>query len=292
MFRILSCALLVAGAGAFSARRGQMQMSKKSTLYFDWKKVNKPLFLRDPLAGFGPDGQWLPKTKEGMSQALPWSDKPVIGDGNLAGDRGFDPWGLSKIFPLAWLRAAEIKHGRVCMLAAVGLIAPELVQNPVGYEGLQFDPVFQEMNAFKALGTVPGLGLAQIVLVAGLVEIFSIKSNYEGTFTFDDGLTSIERSDIDSGAFKFLTGGAKNALAADTKSKFETLQVTEQVSPGDLGFDPLGFADDGIKPEFAEAEIKHARLAMLGTLGMLIQQAKTPEFGLLEYTGKYFAGEV
>ena len=42
-------------------------------------------------------------------------------------------------------------------------------------------------------------------------------------------------------------------------------------TPGDLGFDPLGFSDNGIRPDYALAEIKHARLAMLGALGMLFQ---------------------
>lgn len=45
----------------------------------------------------------------------------------------------------------------------------------------------------------------------------------------------------------------------------------EKFTPGDLGFDPLGFSDAGIRPDYALAEIKHARLAMLGALGMLFQ---------------------
>ena len=44
----------------------------------------------------------------------------------MAGDVGFDPLGLSEIddlgIDLYWLREAEIKHGRVAMLAATGVI--------------------------------------------------------------------------------------------------------------------------------------------------------------------------
>ena len=47
-------------------------------------------------------------------------------------------------------------------------------------------------------------------------------------------------------------------------------------TPGDLGFDPLGFSDNGINPDYALAEIKHARLAMLGALGMLFQVGTRP----------------
>lgn len=35
-----------------------------------------------------------------------------------------------------------------------------------------------------------------------------------------------------------------------------------QLTPGDLGFDPLGFSDNGINPDYALSEIKHARLAV------------------------------
>lgn len=44
------------------------------------------------------------------------------------GDYNFDPLGLSEKFSpmLPWFREAELKHGRVAMLAFVGLIAPEL----------------------------------------------------------------------------------------------------------------------------------------------------------------------
>jgi len=39
-------------------------------------------------------------------------------------------------------------------------------------------------------------------------------------------------------------------------------QEREKIVPGDFGFDPLGFADNGINPDYAIAEIKHARLAV------------------------------
>lgn len=177
------------------------------------------------------------------------------------------------------------------MLACVGLIAPELVQHPIGYEGLKFAPYFTEMNPLKALSTVPGLGLAQIVVVAGIIEIFTFPTNYDGTFTFEDGLSDTEKRDIDSGAFKFLTGGAKNAVAADTREKFEAVSVTDEVAAGDLGWDPLGFADNGVNPDYALAELKHGRVAMLGALGMLLEAGKT-DTGILELTGKWLAGEL
>lgn len=60
------------------------------------------------------------------SQALPFLEKPASLDGSMPGDVGFDPLGLSSYFPLDWMREAEIKHGRVCMLAIVGYIAVDI----------------------------------------------------------------------------------------------------------------------------------------------------------------------
>ena len=46
---------------------------------------------------------------------------PLILDGTLAGDVGFDPIGFAKSTKtLYWMREAEVKHGRLAMLAAVG----------------------------------------------------------------------------------------------------------------------------------------------------------------------------
>merc|ERR1719428_2060740 len=50
-----------------------------------------------------------------------------VGDGTLAGDMNFDPLGFSdSLEALAWYREAEIKHGRLAMLAAVGWPVSEL----------------------------------------------------------------------------------------------------------------------------------------------------------------------
>ena len=41
----------------------------------------------------------------------------------LAGYAGFDPLGFSDYYDIKWLQEAEIKHGRICMLAAVGMVS-------------------------------------------------------------------------------------------------------------------------------------------------------------------------
>merc|ERR1719412_525956 len=47
-------------------------------------------------------------------------------------DYNFDPLGIAERCPqfLPWFREAELKHGRVAMLAWVGLVVPEAVRIP------------------------------------------------------------------------------------------------------------------------------------------------------------------
>merc|ERR1712151_121515 len=67
-------------------------------------------------------------------------------------------------------REVELKHGRVCMFATLGYIVPEYVKFP-GYlspsAGISFDSV---PNGLGALGKVPFLGWAQILLFCGLID--------------------------------------------------------------------------------------------------------------------------
>ena len=82
--------------------------------------------------------------KNERSKALPFLPRPINLDGSMVGDVGFDPFYLSSIpknfagfiqppqweetegIPtLYWMREAEIKHGRVCMLAWFGWIATD-----------------------------------------------------------------------------------------------------------------------------------------------------------------------
>jgi len=92
-----------------------------------------------------PDRMWdkmVDKTER--SASLPWLPRPVALDGSMVGDVGFDPFYLSSIpknfagfiqppqweetggiETLYWMREAELKHGRVCMLAWFGWLATD-----------------------------------------------------------------------------------------------------------------------------------------------------------------------
>mmetsp|Transcript_7588 Transcript_7588/g.21076 ORF Transcript_7588/g.21076 Transcript_7588/m.21076 type:complete len:219 (-) Transcript_7588:127-783(-) len=92
----------------------------------------------------------------------------------------FDPLGLvndAEGFPRR--RAVEIKHGRIAMAAFVGMIFQETgVTFPAGSLDLKGDyPISEVLSdgmGFPALTHIPVLGLAQILLFAGLAELVAI----------------------------------------------------------------------------------------------------------------------
>jgi hypothetical protein len=64
-----------------------------------------------------------PIEDQDLSLSIPFAPRPTKLDGTMLGDVGFDPLGLSNLWDLNWLRAAELKHGRIGMLASIGFLA-------------------------------------------------------------------------------------------------------------------------------------------------------------------------
>merc|ERR1712139_271305 len=92
----------------------------------------------------------------------------------------WDPLGLSADGDLATFkrrRTAEIKHGRVCMIACTGYIVPEYFKWP-GYLSPSLGIKLADVpNGLAALSKVPFVGLAQIVAFAGVVELTGFGSD-------------------------------------------------------------------------------------------------------------------
>jgi len=126
--------------------------------------------------------------------ALPFLDRPKNLDGSMAGDVGFDPLGLSDSFwPLAWMREAEIKHGRVCMLGVVGWIA---VDQGLRAPGVAGKAAFDGLTSFKMHDATVTSGhmfvllfgcmVCEIAGYAGIAE--TLKGNREpGDFALTGG---------------------------------------------------------------------------------------------------------
>eukprot|EP00904_Undaria_pinnatifida_P009987 jgi/Undpi1/6118/HiC_scaffold_20.g08603.m1 len=161
----------------------------------------------------------------------PFSDGKVFDPLELAD--GASPGDIKR-----W-REAEIKHGRVAMLASLGVIVAEnfhpLFMGP-DYIGPAVDH-FQEITAqYPEFWVFSLLGMA-------LVEYKSITTAFA------------EPSPI--------TGEAG---------------LRDDYTPGDLGFDPLGLKPktDEALATMQTKELNNGRLAMIGIAGMLVQELVNP----------------
>merc|ERR1719163_1299306 len=94
-------------------------------------------------------------------------------------ETGFDPLYFSDFLDIKFLREAELKHGRICMLASTGYLAQEFFSLP-SYPGYSSNPV-------EAFSSVPSEGLAQIVIFMGWLEIIGNKGKYTMMNMFEDG---------------------------------------------------------------------------------------------------------
>jgi len=168
----------------------------------------------------------------------------------------WDPWGLTKLSKVsannpdvAWLREAELKHGRIAMAAFAGIL--------ITSAGIHFDaPVFADATAAgwpNSLGVIqtgnPGI-FFQMLAAAGVVEGVSNtgrgRSSNDGKSTWWDGLWF----------------GAREGSG---------------IEPGDIGFDPLRLMPKD--PKAAELmklkELKNGRLAMMAIMGIFFEYINT-----------------
>jgi len=113
------------------------------------------------------------------SKSLPFLMQPAKLDGSMAGDEGFDPLGLSNVdnvgLDLYWFREAELKHGRVAMLAITGALAQEL---GVVFPGLPTGK--NQVSVFwECLDRNPGPLFAGFIFL-GMAELISGVATTEG----------------------------------------------------------------------------------------------------------------
>jgi len=132
------------------------------------KVVASLLALIGSAAAFAPSASMKPATSLNAVSDMPGATAPW---------KGFDPLGLATLGSdetLAWFRAAELKHGRVAMLATTGYI----VQGAgIHFPGmLSSDVSFESLSALKPLdawSAVPDEGKAQIYFTIFLAEVIS-----------------------------------------------------------------------------------------------------------------------
>jgi len=107
----------------------------------------------------------------GGVSAIPFLVTPAHLDGSMAGDKGFDPMNLGSGFNMKYLREAELKHGRICMLAFIGYIQVDLGNTWPGA------PKVSSLAAHDA--SVQNGSMMALLLAVGLMESLSYVAIYE-----------------------------------------------------------------------------------------------------------------
>jgi len=131
-----------------------------------------------------------------FSKSLPFLKKPKNLDG-LAGNSEFDPLGFSEYIDVKWLREAELKHGRVSMLAVVGW----LVQS-YGIHLPSPDGIYNTANPIDAVFAVGPSPLLQIIVGVGALESI----NHNGKLGMTDMFVD---SDREVGSFSLPIYGSR-----------------------------------------------------------------------------------
>merc|ERR1719159_472618 len=201
-------------------------------------------------------------------------------------------------------RSVELKHGRICMIAATGYIVPEYFKFP-GFispsAGLSFADI---PNGLAAISKVPTLGWAQIVAYFGFCEFSGGFEDYKtGTpgdygwkaLTSDDPAEKTKKlsAEIANGRLAMvaiigmffqdgLTGSAWGDWALYTDSPLRAFETETGVQPPVGFWDPLGLSSNGSAFNFArrrEVELKHGRVSMFATIGYMVPEYyKLPGF--------------
>ena len=152
----------------------------------------------------------------------------------------WDPLALAEIgtdLTVDFFRAAEVKHGRIAMMASLGYMHHLAGVQLPGYLSPTMKLKFSDLGAMspgEAWGKVPAAGVAQIFGAIAAVEIYSMSHDSKGGFK--------------GGDFWF-----KGGLSAD------------------LCLDPLGFGNAEAKAveTYKTRELKNGRLAMIGIAGFV-----------------------
>jgi len=175
----------------------------------------------------------------------------------------WDPFGFTtqiKGTTILYLKEAEIKHGRLGMLAFLGIFVGEKYHPFIGGN--------VELPAAKVKEMFLNTEFAEFwfygFLGIGLLEAQSVRTQYDEFWEFDGA--------NDMGRDKKMTPPEKS-------ENWNTVINRKDRLPGELGFDPLGLRpkDPDELKVIQTKEINNGRLAMLATAGILMQELVTQQ---------------
>ena len=212
-------------------------------------------------------------------------------------------------------RAVELKHGRLCMVATIGMVWPDIFGKFDGYLSPSQNLKFADVpSGIAAVTKVPLEGWLQILLVAGLIETQLLKDQSFGGFgyakygaepgNFGTGYWGRKIQDPAERKLKLTTelNNGRLAMIAMSgmliqngltgQSPIEQL-TAGHISPfndgqGFFAFDPsaelgacpplgywdpfgmMAFQDEEKFRRNRELELKHGRICMVATIGMIV----------------------
>lgn len=162
------------------------------------------------------------------AKSLPFMESPAHLEG-MVGNAGFDPLGLSTPQNIKWMREAELKHGRACMLAWTGYVAVDL--------GLRFPgEKYANLTSFTAHDATQ-YELFLLLLWVGTFETIGFKQIYG----MMDGTDDRDAGDFGFDPLGLLPGNEeKYKLAELTHGRAAMLAfsavVTQSALPQGFGF--------------------------------------------------------
>jgi len=207
---------------------------------FNWDEGNEVLLVRElpDMPGHAPAVFHVAK------QAT--KSTAVYGDARSPDGLGVDPGPLDLFDPLglaedtdsfARRRAVEIKHGRISMMAFIGMMVQELGITFPGSIDLKGEVPFESIGTgFGALGNIPTFGLVQIGIFGAAAELVAMPAGQ-------------------------YTGGPQN-LPGGFDGSAGTI-------PGGYPF-TTQIEDPEIRDRALNVEIQNGRAAMLGVTGAMM----------------------
>ncbi|KAG5183796.1 chlorophyll a/b-binding protein domain-containing protein [Tribonema minus] len=215
----------------------------------------------------------------------------LIGADMEAGD--FDPLKFSEgktEQQLRWYREAEITHGRVAMLAALGWIVPDtkttlgaatdsaVVKTLFGGSG-SFDFAADALrNPVFAARAVGPQFFVELFVLAAAIEAYNRVLKADST---------AEPGDLSLDPFGLTVPLSEEMIAASDWVGSEPKFRGERFGPDAIPSRVFGLMPSGIR-KLKLSEIKHGRLAMLSILGLFLQEVVSGESFMLQMQGYGF----
>jgi light-harvesting complex II chlorophyll a/b binding protein 5 len=210
-------------------------------------------------------------------------EKSVVGEGKMVGDKGFDPLGFAdSVEKLRIYREAELKHGRLAMLAALGWPVSEALDKPLASAmGMKSLLVSTPTGIADSLPGSEQLLRAPSLLNGGLENVSPVF--WGAVFAFS-AATELYATKIKKRAGFRATLAALGAedltgvdIDGDGQVGAPTMLSADNYLPGDLGFDPLGLykGSDEDKRTMQLKELNNGRLAMIAVTGYAFNEAAT-----------------